>query len=226
MEVSSDPKTSELKPTSGVVESVAVVVTSFNDEAYLREALLSVFAQARQADQVIVVDDGSIVSPISILKEFPKATLLRKSNGGLSSARNLGLQQARSRYICFLDGDDRLEPNAIASGLECFASAPEAAMVYGGHRRIHASGEPAGPDHYEAVSEDPYADLLSGNRIGMHATVLYQREVLLALGGFNEQLRRCKITISIWNRAAICNCIPPRNCRRVSMARAKHVWQY
>ena len=192
MEVSSDPQTSELKPTSEVDESVAVVVTSFNDEAYLREALLSVFAQERQADQVIVVDDGSIVSPVSILKEFPKATLLRKSNGGLSSARNLGLQQARSRYICFLDADDRLEPNAIASGLACFADAPEAAMVYGGHRRIDANGKPAGSDHYEGVSKDPYADLLSGNRIGMHATVLYRREVLLALGGFNEQLRRCE----------------------------------
>ena len=192
MEVSSNPETNERVSDSGIDESVTVVVTTFNDEAYLREALLSIFAQERLPDEVIVVDDGSIVSPSPILKEFPEATLLRKSNGGLSSARNLGLYRARSRYICFLDADDRLEPNAIASGVACFAGSPDVAMVYGGHRRIHANGQPAGSDNYEAVSDNPYTDLLSGNHIGMHATVLYRREVLLALGGFDESLRRCE----------------------------------
>jgi glycosyltransferase involved in cell wall biosynthesis len=192
MEVSSNPETNERVSDSGIDESVTVVVTTFNDEAYLREALLSIFAQDRLPDEVIVVDDGSIVSPIPILKEFPEATLLRKSNGGLSSARNLGLYRARSHYICFLDADDRLEPNAIASGVACFAGSPDVAMVYGGHRRIHADGRPAGSDNYEAVSDNPYTDLLSGNHIGMHATVLYRREVLLALGGFDESLRRCE----------------------------------
>jgi glycosyltransferase involved in cell wall biosynthesis len=173
-------------------ESVAVVVNTYNDEAYLREALLSVFAQERPADEVIVVDDGSRVSPISITAEFASVVLLRKSNGGLASARNLGIHRARSRYITFLDADDRLEPNAIASGVACFAAAPEAAMVYGGHRRIHANGERAGSDHFQSLSEDPYCDLLLGNRIGMHGTVLYRREVLLQLGGFDEGLRRCE----------------------------------
>jgi len=179
-------------PAPGIDESVAVVVNTYNDEAYLREALLSVFAQEHRADEVIVVDDGSRVSPISITGEFPSVVLLRKSNGGLASARNLGIQRARSRYITFLDADDRLEPNAIASGVACFAAAPEAAMVYGGHRRIHANGERAGSDHFQSLSEDPYSDLLMGNRIGMHATVLYRREVLLQLGGFDERLRRCE----------------------------------
>jgi glycosyltransferase involved in cell wall biosynthesis len=175
-----------------VGKSVAVVLTTYNDAAFLREAISSIVDQRRPADEIIVVDDGSDVSPAPLFADLQNVVLLRKSNGGLSSARNAGLQRARSRYITFLDADDRLEPNAIAAGLACFARRPEAAMVYGGHRRIQADGKPLGPDRLQAVGEDPYADLLTGNFIGMHATVLYRRDVLLALGGFDEGLRRCE----------------------------------
>jgi SAM-dependent methyltransferase len=175
-----------------VDESVAVVLTTYNDAAFLREAISSVIGQKRPADEVIVVDDGSDVSPAPVFADFPQVRLLRKTNGGLSSARNAGLHFASSRYIAFLDADDRLEPNAIETGLACFARRPEAAMVYGGHRRIQADGKPLSMDLFQAVGEDPYADLLTGNRIGMHATALYRREVLLSLGGFDEELRRCE----------------------------------
>ncbi len=175
-----------------VDESVAVVLTTYNDTAFLREAISSVIGQKHPADEVIVVDDGSDVSPAPVFADFPQVRLLRKSNGGLSSARNAGLHFASSRYITFLDADDRLEPNAIEAGLACFAQRPEAAMVYGGHRRIRADGKPLSLDLFQPVGEDPYADLLTGNRIGMHATALYRRDVLLALGGFDERLRRCE----------------------------------
>jgi hypothetical protein len=65
-------------------------------------------------------------------------------------------------------------------------------MVYGGHRRIQADVKPLSADLFQAVGEDPYADLLTGNRIGVHATALHRRDVLLALSGFDEELRRCE----------------------------------
>jgi SAM-dependent methyltransferase len=175
-----------------VDESVAVVVTTFNDADFLDEALSSIASQRHPPREIIVVDDGSDVSPVSVVARFPGIVLVRKNNGGLSSARNAGLRQARSRYIKFLDADDRLEPNAIATGLACFGKEPEAVMVYGGHRRIAADGTPISRDNYQALREDPYADLLAGNLIGMHATVLYHRGILLAAGGFDEGLRRCE----------------------------------
>ena len=62
----------------------------------------------------------------------------------------------------------------------------------GGHRRVGIDGRRAGVDHFRAVGEDVYADLLTNNFIAMHATVLYRRDVLLELGGFDETLRRCE----------------------------------
>jgi glycosyltransferase involved in cell wall biosynthesis len=115
MEVSSSQETDEIISSPNVEESVAVVLATYNDATYLREALSSVFAQQRQPNEVIVVDDGSTVSPAPIVADFPKAILLPKNNGGLASARNLGLHRACCRYVTFLDADDRLEPNATAS---------------------------------------------------------------------------------------------------------------
>jgi len=192
MGLASEAKVDGTVDVTKVDERVAVVLTTCNDATFLREAILSVIAQKHPADEVIVVDDGSAVSPAPVFADFPQVTLLRKSNGGLSSARNAGLHFARSRYIAFLDADDRFEPNAIETGLACFARSPEAGMVYGGHRRIQADGKPIGRGIFHAVGEDPYGELLTGNRIGMHATALYCREVLLALGGFDEGLRRCE----------------------------------
>src|SRR4051794_13940931 len=97
MGLSSEAEADGAVDLAKVDESVAIVLTTYNDTAYLREAILSVIAQTRPADEVIVVDDGSNVNPAPIFADFPQVTLLRKSNGGLSSARNAGLRFARSR---------------------------------------------------------------------------------------------------------------------------------
>jgi GT2 family glycosyltransferase/SAM-dependent methyltransferase len=168
------------------------VVTTFNDADFLEDALNSVVRQTRRANEIIVVDDGSDESPEAIVATFPGAILMRKKNGGLSSARNAGLHAARSEFIAFLDADDRLEPNAVAAGLACFATQPKAVMVYGGHRRVDAAGKPVTNNIYHGVGKDPYADLLGGNIVGMHATALYRRDALLTAGGFDEKLKRCE----------------------------------
>ncbi len=173
-------------------QTVAVVITTYNDADFLHEALTSVALQQTVPHEIFVVDDGSEVSPAPIVAAFPEARLIRKQNGGLASARNAGLKAASSKFITFLDADDRFRSNAIAAGLDCFARSPDAAMVYGGHIRICADGSQIGNDKYRPASRDPYADLLVGNRIGMHATVLYRRDILLAEGGFDEGLRLCE----------------------------------
>jgi glycosyltransferase involved in cell wall biosynthesis len=68
-----------------VDESVAMVLTTYNDAAFLREAILSVIGQKRPADELIVVDDGSDVSPAPVFADFPQVRLLRKSNGGFQA---------------------------------------------------------------------------------------------------------------------------------------------
>jgi hypothetical protein len=64
--------------------------------------------------------------------------------------------------------------------------------VYGAHRRIDRDARPIADLRYQPITGDPFSALLQGNLIGMHGTVLYRREALVAGGGFDESLRLCE----------------------------------
>jgi GT2 family glycosyltransferase/SAM-dependent methyltransferase len=172
--------------------SVAVVVTTFNHAHFLHDSLKSVLNQSRRADEIVVVDDGSTDDPAAVVEQFAGVQLIQQPNRGLSAARNRGLAACISKYVIFLDADDLLEPDAIAAGLRSFENNPECAFVYGGHRHVTAQGSPLWAERLEALVEDPYVQLLRGNFIAMHATVMYRRTCLVGIGGFDEGLRRCE----------------------------------
>lgn len=180
----------------GVVDAsspaIAVVITTYNHVHFLAEAIASAEAQTYPATAVIVVDDGSTDDPASVTAWFPNVRLIRQPNQGLPAARNTGLRAAEADYVLFLDADDRLLPDAITAGLACFAACPDCAFVYGAHRRVDQAGVPLGGVRYQPAGTDVFSGLLGINRVGMHATVLYRRDALLAAGGFDVGLRRCE----------------------------------
>jgi len=91
---------------------VSVVVPFYNVEEYFHQFLLSLLP-LEDGCEVILVDDGSKDSSIDIAidfsNRFSNVTLYRKENGGLSSARNFGLQFAKGEYVIFFDSDDYIE---------------------------------------------------------------------------------------------------------------------
>ena len=171
--------------------SVGIVITTYNHACFLHDALSSVTAQRVRADAVVVVDDGSQDDPGSIVAGYPGVGLIRQANRGLSAARNAGLAALDTTHVIFLDADDRLEPGAIEAGLACFARAPQSGLVYGGHFYMNRDGDVTGR-RFEPPGESAYRSLLRGNFIAMHGAVMYRRECLVALGGFDERLVRCE----------------------------------
>ena len=171
--------------------SVGIVVTTYNHAHFLEEALASIAAQRIKADDVVVVDDGSNDDPASIVARFPGVRLIRQPNRGLAAARNTGLAALNTSYVIFLDADDRLQPVAIEAGLACFARAPRSGLVYGGHLYLNSLGDVTGV-RFEPPGESAYRSLLRGNFIAMHGAVMYRRECLEAIGGFDDRLARCE----------------------------------
>jgi glycosyltransferase involved in cell wall biosynthesis len=169
---------------------VSVIITTYNHARFLAEAIESALGQTVGPGEVIVVDDGSTDDPGSVVGLYSQVQLVRQPNQGLAAARNTGWRAARGRYVVFLDADDLLLPEALASNLRRFTERPECAFVYGSFHFIDSGGEHLDLDICTTmVGEDAYVCFLEGNCIGMHATVMYRRDCLEEVGGFDPQMR-------------------------------------
>lgn len=164
---------------------VSVVISCYNHEDYLGEAIESVLAQTYPHFEVIVVDDGSTDRSWEVAREFSRVRCFKQDNQGTPAAtRNRGLQESRGEYVVFLDGDDRLLPQALEIGVRHLESHPDCAFAAG---RCHAINHeqkclttlPSAtePDHYRA--------LLNKNYILTPGSVIFRRAVVDELRGFN-----------------------------------------
>lgn len=125
---------------------LSVVIPAYNYAATLARAVDSVLLQldAQQAE-LLVIDDGSTDQTPEVLEALLAAhpgrfRSLRKTNGGLASVRNRGIEEAQGRFLVFLDADDELAPGALAALVEHIAAHPDTRLVIGGHWSVFADG--------------------------------------------------------------------------------------
>ncbi len=171
---------------------VSIVIVCYNQAHYLEEAIESALSQSHRPLEILVVDDGSTDDTGAVAASYPRVRYIRQTNRGLAAARNTGLANSAGEYVVFLDADDKLLAGALEAGLGCFHEFPDSAFVSGTYRNIFSDGSPAPTGPAQFIENDHYCRLLEGNYIGMHAAVLYRRDVLAATGGFNESLRACE----------------------------------
>ena len=95
-----------------------VIVPIYNVEEYLGRCVNSILTQTFEDFELILVDDGSQDHCPEMCDAFaekdPRVRVIHKPNGGLVSARNAGIMEARGDYICYVDGDDWIKPNLLA----------------------------------------------------------------------------------------------------------------
>lgn len=171
---------------------VSVIVPCYNQGRFLGEAVASAQLQSLYPHEIVVVDDGSSDDSARIAKQYSGIKLIRQQNLGLSAARNAGLRASTGDYVVFLDADDRLMPNALEIGVNCLDGNVECAFVYGKYANVTMDGTPLPSTPRQRVLEDNFLDLLRGNYIGMHATVMYRRAVLDLVHGFDTSLPACE----------------------------------
>jgi cellulose synthase/poly-beta-1,6-N-acetylglucosamine synthase-like glycosyltransferase len=113
---------------------VSVVIPAFRAAKTIRRAIDSVVAQTVPACEILVVDDGSPdpAELAAVLEPYgSRVTLIHKSNGGVASARNLGIDRARGAIIAFLDADDYWEPAKLERQVQMFRDHPQIGMIAG-----------------------------------------------------------------------------------------------
>ena len=94
---------------------ISIIVPIYNADSYLSTCLDSLLAQTEKDLQIILIDDSSTDTSLSIAKVYegqdPRVEVYRQSHAGQSAARNLGLSHAKGEFIAFVDADDYIEPD-------------------------------------------------------------------------------------------------------------------
>lgn len=100
-----------------MIPTVSIIVPIYNKEKYLKKCIDSLVNQTLSDIEIVLVDDGSMDNSLKICAEYqkiyPNIKCLSKDNGGVSSARNLGLDNCTGRFVTFVDPDDTLECDAL-----------------------------------------------------------------------------------------------------------------
>ena len=120
---------------------VSIIIPVYNTEKYLRRCIDSLINQTYPNLEIIAVNDGSTDKCKEILNEYAqkdkRIIVIDKNNGGISSARNLGISRASGEYITFLDSDDWVDNNYYYELLEF--SSPSTQLICGGFQ-INGNG--------------------------------------------------------------------------------------
>jgi hypothetical protein len=173
---------------------VSVIVPAWNAAATIEETLRSAAAQTWRNLEILIVDDGSTDPTPDIARRFcsvePRARLLSKPNGGVASARNLGLAEARGAWVAPLDADDLWHPEKIALQMEAALAAPgPIAFVYCWFRHIDVEGRVWRDGPALRVEGRAFRRLAFRNAVGNGSAPLIPRAAALAAGGYDPRLR-------------------------------------
>jgi glycosyltransferase involved in cell wall biosynthesis len=122
--------------------SVSTIIPAYKAARTIGRALDSVFAQSRPPEEILVIDDGSPDDLSATLESYgSRIRLIQKPNGGVASARNRGIEDARGDLIAFLDADDSWEPTKLQHQVEVFQRYPQVGLT----ASRYFTQEPGGP---------------------------------------------------------------------------------
>ena len=168
---------------------MSVIIPIYNVEAYLDQCIRSVCEQTYRTLEIILVDDGSPDSSPEICDrwaaEDSRIKVIHKTNGGLSDARNAGLDVATGQYIYFLDSDDYIKPNLVETVLQNMDESTD--MVVFNYAACRENGSVETKAYHQLgifyVSDENrmtfLVDTILGNRIGWEAwNRVYRRDLI------------------------------------------------
>lgn len=169
---------------------VSIVIPVYNTEAFLENTVESVLDQTYSNIKIILVDDGSPDnSPAlcdTLAEKYDCVTVIHKENGGLSSARNAGIEQATGKYLLFLDSDDSLEIHAIEDMVKIAEEKSTDAVIPNSYYKVYDNGTPNEiayhftEDMFRENARDYALEILIGKARGQRSTaVLYKLEIIL-----------------------------------------------
>jgi len=170
---------------------VSIIIPTYNRAKFIGGAIQSVLGQTYQDFEVIIIDDGSTDNTKEAVRRFKDSRisyLVQKENRGTSMVKNIGIREAKGKYIAFLDDDDKWLPEKLemqVSKLE--KSSTDTGFIYCGYKMLNKEGKILRKIQPKFKGEI-YQNLLRRNFIAL-PTILVKKEIFQKTELFDEELK-------------------------------------
>jgi glycosyltransferase involved in cell wall biosynthesis len=184
-----------------VTPPVSIVITCFNYERFLADAILTARYQTLNGAEIVVVDDGSTDDSAAAAKALG-VRVVQQENRGLAAARNRGIAETSADWIAFLDADDLWETHKLERQYAAVCDEQGIVLCHTDCVFLHGDGtEDRRPRKLEPPERGcPFAHLLPTNRI-FSSSAMVRRDAVLRAGGFDENLDAYE-DVDLWFRMA------------------------
>ena len=192
---------------------ISVIIPLFNCEKFIKTSIESVLNQTYSLFEIIVVNDGSTDSSLSIVNSIKddRIKVITRSNGGLAQARNTGIKNARGEFVGFLDADDCWHPQKLALHEHHLRNNPQVGLSFSYSQFFTESGDDLPYYQISKTNNIQAKDILLKNPIGNGSTVFVRKSLInevslkrhLGAGEFfNRNLRQSE-DIECWLKISL-----------------------
>lgn len=185
---------------------ISIIIPLYNKEKSIYATLQSVCAQTYADFEVLVVNDGSSDGGATLASKYPdtRIRVINKPNGGVCSARNRGIQEAKGEFIALLDGDDQWDIRYLEEQVRMIHDFPKAAMWGINFAELNQGKlirklETALPDGYRGYVENYFEMKGRVSDLFCSSSVVIRKEVFDKVGMFDERLKYSE-DIDMWFR--------------------------
>ena len=183
---------------------ISVLLSCYNAERYLNDAIESILIQSFMDFEFIIVNDGSTDRTKSIIENSQKKDnrinfIDKEKNTGLADSLNVGLKHCNAKWVVRMDADDISLPNRLETQLN-FVQNNEVTICGGGANMIDNSGNKLETIVPSRVFGNIEKSICGINPI-MHPTVIMNKEEIITLGGYDKKFKYASQDYELWVRA-------------------------
>ncbi|HTD93731.1 MAG TPA: glycosyltransferase [Chitinophagaceae bacterium] len=167
---------------------ISVLMTAYNAEQFIAEAIRSVLAQTFSDFEFIIINDGSTDRTLAIIQSFtdPRIRCLTQENLGIAAALNYGLAEAKGEYIARFDADDICYPHRLETQYGFLRNSPDHVIVGSSVDYIDQDGEFVFTFSPPAFTNQEIQEVKLRTCPFIHSGVLYNKDVVKRKGGYNH----------------------------------------
>lgn len=199
---------------------VSVVMSVYNGERFLEEAVDSILGQTYRDLELIVIDDGSTDRSSAILerraRDDPRLRVFRQANVGLTRSLNRGVERATGEFIARMDADDVADPKRIESQVAFMETHPDVGLLGTGFHEIDGAGRILGVKSFPTDDRSLRETLIRYNPF-FHASVMLRRDVFATVGLYDPgwpYVEDYELWLRVARRYRVANLAEPLGMRR------------